>query len=261
MRVHSYYVRKLSDLPRDGIQVRIQLHVRRFFCDADECRQRIFTERLPHTAPHYARRTCWLSSSVEQIPYALGGNAGSCLARHLGIQASASTFLLQLRRKALAVRAHGLRVLGIDVWAWRTRHRQGMILCDLEQGKALDLLPERSERNTENWIRRHSGTEIVSSDRARLYAEVDTKAVPQAVPGADCWHLPHNLREALIDALALHHRLLAEVAGETSIPPEVVAAAIPLPANRDKAPRSQRKRIRQQANSERRIARYEAVME
>lgn len=260
-QVHSYYERKLSDLPWEGIPVRIQLHVRRFFCDTDECGQRIFTERLPHTALHYARRACRLSTSIEQIAWVLGGSAGSRLARHLGIQASASTFPRQLRRKALAVQTQGTRVLGIDDWAWLKRHHYGTILCDLEQGKVIDLLPERSEKSTEDWIRRHPETEIVSRDRASLYAEAATRATPQAVQVVDRWHLLHNLSEALIDALAPHHRLLAEVAKETSTPPEAVAAAITPPANRDKSPRSQRQRIRQQANRERRIARYEAVME
>src|ERR1035441_2182680 len=61
-RVHSHYQRKLRDLPWEGIPVRIQLHVRRFFCDTEGCGQRIFTERLPNTVHRYARRTCRLSA-------------------------------------------------------------------------------------------------------------------------------------------------------------------------------------------------------
>jgi transposase len=34
-RVHSRYSRRLSDLPWEGIPVRIELHVRRFFCDSE----------------------------------------------------------------------------------------------------------------------------------------------------------------------------------------------------------------------------------
>jgi len=52
-RVHSWYQRRLSDLPWEGIPVRIELRVRRLFCDNDECGQRIFTERLAETAPWY----------------------------------------------------------------------------------------------------------------------------------------------------------------------------------------------------------------
>jgi transposase len=260
-RVHSHYQRKLSDLPWEGIPVRIQLQVRRFFCDTAGCGQRIFTERLPNTARRYARRTCRLSTSIEQIAWALGGNAGSRLAQQLGIMASGSTFIRQLRRKALPVQSQGPRVLGIDDWAWRKRHRYGTILCDLEQGKVIDLLPERSEKSTGDWMRRHPGTEIVSRDRASLYAEAATRAAPQAVQVADRWHLLHNMSEALIDALAPHHRLLDEVAKATSTPSEAVAVATTPLTNTDTLPRSRRQRMRQQANRERRIALYEAVME
>jgi len=48
-RVHSRYLRRLSDLPWEGIPVAIELGVRRFFCCDEECGQRIFTERLPNT--------------------------------------------------------------------------------------------------------------------------------------------------------------------------------------------------------------------
>jgi hypothetical protein len=92
-RVHSHYWRRPSDLPWEGMPVRIQLHVRRFFCDTEGGAQRIFTERLPNTVSCYARRTCRLSASIEKIALALGGNAGSRLARQLGILASASTLL------------------------------------------------------------------------------------------------------------------------------------------------------------------------
>ena len=259
-RVHSHYLRRLSDLPWEGIPVRIQFKVRRFFCDSPGCVQRIFTERLPNTAKRYARRTCRLNATIEQIALALGGAAGSRLARQLGILASGSTFLRELKRHGISVPARGPRVLGIDDWAWRKGHRYGTILCDLEQGKVIDLLPERSEESTEAWMRRHPGTEIVSRDRASLYAEAATKAAPKAVQVADRWHLLHNLSEALIDALAPHHRLLAEVAKATSDKPEAGNVSIPLQSNPAK-PQSHRQKMRQQENRERRLACYEAVME
>lgn len=167
-RVHSHYWCRPSNLPWEGMPVRILLHVRRFFCDTEGCDQRIFTERLPNTVNCYARRTCRLGAAIEQIALAMGGSPGSRLAQRLGILASGSTFLRQLRRKAIAVSLHGPRVLGIDDWAWRKRHRYGTILCDLEQGKVVDLLPDRSELSTEQWLRNHPGAEIVSRDRASL---------------------------------------------------------------------------------------------
>ena len=49
MCIHSRYKRRLKGLPWEGIPVRIELRVGRFFCDAEICGQQIFTERLPNT--------------------------------------------------------------------------------------------------------------------------------------------------------------------------------------------------------------------
>jgi transposase len=50
-RIHSWYRRRLSDLPWKSIPVPIEFQVPRVFCKSDGCLQRIFTERLPKTAP------------------------------------------------------------------------------------------------------------------------------------------------------------------------------------------------------------------
>lgn len=57
-RVHSRYQRKLDDLPWEGQRVVILLRTRKFFCDGDRCRGKIFTVRLPSTVARYARRSC-----------------------------------------------------------------------------------------------------------------------------------------------------------------------------------------------------------
>ena len=127
----------------------------------------------------------------------MGGSAGARLARQLGILVSGSTLLRQLRRKVFADCARAPRVLGIDDWAWRKGHRYGTILCDLERGGVIVLLPDRSAESTEQWLRAHPGAEILSRDRASLYAEAATKAAPPAVQVADHWHLLRNMSEAL----------------------------------------------------------------
>ena len=143
---------------------------------------------------------------------ALGGSAGSRLAEQLGILTNGSTLLRGLRKETSASSSQPLRVVGIDDWAWRKGQRYGTIFCDLERGKVIDLLPDRSAESTAAWLRAHPGIEIVSRDRASLYAEAATKAAPQAVQVADRWHLLRNLSEALVEALAPHHRLLTELA-------------------------------------------------
>lgn len=78
--------------------------------------------------------------------------------------------------------AQSPRLLGIDDWAWRKGHGYGTILCDLERGKVIDLLPERSVQSTEEWLRTHPGEEVISRDRASLYAAMAHSF------GANCMH-------------------------------------------------------------------------
>ena len=71
-RVHSRYVRTLSDLPWAGRTVRLMLHVRKFFCSASSCPRRIFTERLPSFAKPYAQITVRLAEVLRLIGFATG---------------------------------------------------------------------------------------------------------------------------------------------------------------------------------------------
>ena len=248
-RVHSRYKRQLSDLPWEG--------VRRFFCTEENCVQHIFTERLPNTVARHSRRTCRLSAALDRITLALGGSAGSRLAEQLGILANGSTLLRGLRKRPSASSSRPLRVVGIDDWAWRKGQRYGTIFCDLERGKVIDLLPDRSTKSTAEWLMAHPEIEIVSRDRASPYAEAATKAAPQAVQVADRWHLLRNLSEALVETLTPHHRLLTDVARIRAKESESGDEAIvkPPPAK----PTSRHRRLIED-NRERRMARYEAVM-
>ena len=256
-RVHSRYFRKLRDLPWEGIPVLLHLQVRRFFCVAEGCPRRIFTERLPNTVTRYARRTRRSAEAMDWITLALGGQAGSRLARRLGLCVSGSTLLRQVRRRAAIGPRCSPRVLGIDDWAWRKGHRYGTILCDLEAGKVIDLLPDREAESVVQWLHAHPGTEVVSRDRASAYAEAARTAAPQAVQVADRWHLLRNLSEALKGALEPHHRILARAASMTKEPEAPSETPSPCSAP---AVQTTRAGLRQQLNRESRHDCYERVM-
>jgi transposase len=196
-----------------------------------------------------------LSAALDQITLALGGSAGCRLARQLGILASGSTLLRQLRRKD-AVGIAAPRVEGIDEWAWCKGHRYGTILCDLEKSKVIDLLPDRSVDSTLAWLRAHPGVEIVSRDRSSVYSEAAVRAAPQVTQIADRWHLLRNLSEALTGALAPYHRLMTEAAQAVCGKPSPNALDAPCETSR----MNQREAAKQRSR-ERRVAVYDTAME
>ena len=225
-RVHSFYHRTLADLPLRGAPVRLQVRVRRFFCDRRRCRRKIFAERLEGLAAPYARRTQSLSTSQQQVGLALGGNAGARLTPWIGMQTSAST-LLRLVHRLVPPSDAKPRVVGVDDWAFRKGHRYGTILVDLERHCLLDLLPDRSSESLAAWLKQHPEIEILSRDRAGVYAEGSRQGSPQAQQVVDRWHLLRNLGEAMERLTAQHGPDLRQAAHHTLSPePELPAVAI-----------------------------------
>jgi transposase len=198
-RVHSRYMRKLIDLPWHGKQVQIRWRSRRLFCDVATCPRRIFTERVPDVAAPHARATSRMTQALRAIGIACGGEGGARLGKRLGMLASPDRVLRVIRRTPLEPQSTP-RVLGVDDFAFRRGHRYGTILCDLEQHRAVDLLPERSSESFRDWLQSHPGIEVISRDRGDYYIKGAEEGAPTAAQVADRWHLLKNLREALTKA-------------------------------------------------------------
>ena len=90
-----------------------------------------------------------------------------------------------------------LRVAGIDDWAWKKGTTYGTMIVDLERRQVVDVLADRSADSTAEWLRGHPEVEIVSRDRAGLYADGARQGAPQARQIADRFHLLLNVREAV----------------------------------------------------------------
>ena len=224
-RLHSRYLRTLTDLPWGGRSVRLSLRVRRFRCTDAGCPRRIFAERLPSVVEPYARKTTRLREILRLVGFALGGEGGARLLQRLGMMASPSTLLRYVRGSPEV--DHPLpTAVGIDDWAFRRGRRYGTMIVDLERHEVIDLLEGREAEAVGAWLERHPQIKIVARDRGGAYAEAAAKGAPQAMQVADRWHLMHNLAGALEEFLLQKKKALREAAGtETESPEEDYATS------------------------------------
>ena len=224
--------------------MRISLRARKFFCVDERCPRSIFTESLLGTVSRYGRRSDRASEALSWVTLALGGRAGTRLARKLGLLASRTTLLHELRRRVPSSAPSSPRVLGIDEWAWKRGHRYGTMLCDLERGRVIDLLPTRDTATVAAWLHQHPSVQVVSRDRAGAFADAIRKGAPSAVQVADRWHLMNNLVDTLIRSIERHRGTVREVRDrvETSSRTQLVSSPDPVDSQTLSSQRTQQNR-------------------
>ncbi|CAN5800800.1 ISL3 family transposase [soil metagenome] len=255
-RVHSRYSRTISDLPWHGMPVTLYLRIQRFFCEHYACRRVIFAERVSELAGDYARKTARLESALSAVGFALGGEAGSRLAEELGLLSSPDTLLRRVRSTPLPD-TDGVRVLGVDDWAFRRGNSSGTILVDLERRRPIDLLEGSQASTFAEWLRSHPEVEFISRDRGGAYAEAAREAAPEAVQVLDRWHLLKNLSEHLESFVNSHRSLVeqaaAEVRSKQTIDASLAASAETMLSSKTDTEK--------QANRQKRYERYLKVIE
>jgi len=192
--VHCQYQRTVHDVPCGGRSVVLRLGVRKFFCRTATCQRKVFAERLPELVQPWARVSNRLLEELKAIGLAAEASVSERLAPRLGMQVKAPTLLSYLRTIPAPSDAP-VRVLGLDDFAMRRGDSYGTILVNLESGKPLDLLPDRTAEAVFPWLEKHQEIDVVSRDRASAYADAVKRALPHATQVADRYHLIQNLRE------------------------------------------------------------------
>jgi transposase len=254
-RIQSRYTRMLHDLPSVGHPIRLIMHVRRFFCKKSTCVQKIFVERLPDLCHPSAQRTKRLQEALRHLGLISGGQAGADLGSELGISGSRDTILRLLRQLEPSAQSEP-HIIGLDDWAWKRRQRYGTLICDLERGWPIDVLPDRAVETVEAWLRDHPSIDIVSRDGSSEYASAIKKGAPQARQVSDRWHLVKNLAACVSVQLA---QCLTQLRRTEQARATTRSGESPSSPEQYSHPRTRAEQRTQQARQAERQARYEHI--
>jgi transposase len=201
-RVHGYHQRSVADVPIDARRVLVVVRIRRLVCPIRGCRQ-TFREQLPGVLERYQRRTSRLASQIGAVVREPAGRAGVRALSALAVRLSRHTALRLLPRLPLPP-PRVPRVLGVDDFARRRRHRYATVLIDAQTRERIDVLPGRTADVLAAWLRAHPGVRVVCRDGSGAYAEAIRRALPDAVQVADRRHRWHNFGEAVTKEVAGH---------------------------------------------------------
>jgi transposase len=183
--------------------VALSVTMNRWRCHTRNCERKTFSDLILPIAHPFARRTCRVSELAYVVGHSSGGRPAERLMKRLGLPQSDDTILRHLKRhQAERGGATLIRVAGIDDWSWRKGCSYGTIVVNLERREVVDILVDRSAASTANWFKRHPEVEVVSRDRAGLYAEGARQGAPRALQVADRFHLLQNLRETIEQQLS-----------------------------------------------------------
>lgn len=119
--------------------------------------------------------------------------------------------ILRILRKEPIPTPQTPQMLGVDEFAYRRSKRYGTILINLEDGKPVDLLPDRQATTLETWLKKHPGVQLISRDRAGEFARGARQGAPEALQTADRFHVLRNLAETVERILQRHRKALKQI--------------------------------------------------
>lgn len=204
---HSRYVRRLADVTLGGRPLRIELSVRRLYCENPTCPKVTFAEQVPGLTVRYQRRTPQLQRLVEAVGVVLAGRGGARMLRILNVTLSRCTVLSHLMRVPLPP-LETPRVLGVDDFALYG-DTYGTLLVDATTRLPLTLWEGREAEQLSHWLREHPGVEVACRDGSLTYRRGITAGAPDAVQVSDRFHLWQGLSRRVQDIASAHRGCLA----------------------------------------------------
>lgn len=216
--IHSRYVRRLADMAIGGRPVRIELQVRRLYCENLACPKKTFAEQVGGLTVRYQRRTPLLQRLVAIAGVLLAGRGGARLLHLLHAGLSRTSVLLHLMRVPLP-KLVTPRVLGVDDFALYGRS-YGTLLVDADTRLPITLWEGRDAEQLRDWLQAHPGVQIACRDGSPIYRQGITSGAPDAIQVSDRFHLWQGLSRRVQQIATAHRDCLAAAAPDPEpVPP------------------------------------------
>lgn len=219
--IHSRYTRRLADTAIGGRPARIELRVRRLYCENPLCPKVTFAEQVDGLAVRYQRRTPLLQRLVEIAGVLLAGRGGARLLRLLHAGLSRTSVLLHLMRIALPPPV-APQVLGVDDFALYGR-AYGTLLVDADTRLPITLWEGRDAETLRDWLLEHPGVQIACRDGSPIYRQGVTSGAPDAIQVSDRFHLWQGLSRRVQQIAGVHRGCLRTAAPEPDPGPAALA--------------------------------------
>ena len=199
---HGTYKRKVQDLPILGKNVQLQITVREYQCQNEQCNVTTVTESYNGFLNPYGRMTERCADFICTLALETSCEGSARICNAMNIKVSGDTIIrLLTRRFELQENPTCGTVVGIDDFAFKKRHRYGTIIVDEATHKPVAILDGRDGKSLKDWLQQNKHIKAVTRDRATAYATAIQEVLPDAMQIADRFHLHQNLLEVIRKSL------------------------------------------------------------
>ena len=195
---HSKYTRKIFNGSLEGVSQEITVVVRKFRCKTQECKQKVFTERLSF-AGSYSRFTNNVMDLIKLLALSASAERVSFILSKLGINISHDSIpriLRKLPQETVSIDETVINI-GLDDFAFKKSKRYCTLICDMDRRVILDILPSRNKDVVSSWLKKYPHIKLVSRDGSALYGGAISDALPGALQVSDKFHLIKNLLDCI----------------------------------------------------------------
>jgi len=203
-RVHSRYIRTISDMSILGHKVSITFESRKFFCDNPHCGKKTFAEQPGDEIFRYRRRTRRCEMLVTQNGLKCSSESARKLLHAAGINISGDTILRDLHRMSIPEQSQ-IEDIGVDDWAYRKGVTYGSIIVSMQSGEVIDLLEDQDVESFHRWLDNHNNVKLVSRDRSTDYSAAIAATGKDIIEVADRFHLTKNMSDCVVKIIGSHY--------------------------------------------------------